>query len=56
MKRPIGLPVTRVVEQRKKRGFSSALAASAAGYIHVPEAALERISFMLRVVHNAMEN
>src|ERR1041384_6660343 len=35
--RPIGLRVTRVVEPRKKRGFSSALAASAAGDVHVPQ-------------------
>jgi hypothetical protein len=48
MKRPIGLPVTRVVEPNKKRGFCSALAAFAAGYIHVPEVALEDDGFMPR--------
>ncbi len=36
MKRPIGLPVTRVVESSKKWDFFSTLAAFAAGYIHVP--------------------
>jgi hypothetical protein len=41
MKRAIGLPAKTAREQRKKRGFSSALAANATGHIHVPGAALD---------------
>jgi hypothetical protein len=36
MKRVIGLPATTTRARRKKRGFSSEFAASAAGHIHVP--------------------
>ena len=60
MKRPIGLPVTRVVESSKKRGhvyvnLGSTLAAFAAGYIHVPKVALGKDRFMLRGLRSAME-
>jgi hypothetical protein len=47
MKRVIGLPATTARAPSKKRGFCWELAASAAGYVHVPRAALERMGFML---------
>jgi hypothetical protein len=44
-------------EQRKERGFSSALAANAAGHIHVPMVAREKIRFMaFGAVQRAMGN
>jgi hypothetical protein len=48
MKRAIGLHATTARAARKMRGFSLQLAANAAGHIHVPGAALECRSFMLR--------
>ena len=50
-------PVTRVVESSKRRDFCWTLAASAAGYIHVPGAALDEVKFHgFGVVHIAMDN
>jgi hypothetical protein len=56
MKRAIGLPATTARAPRKKRGFSSELAANAAGYIHVPGRRSKGLVSCFGVMRSAMEN